>query len=171
MLLYQENVTCCCLHCCEIFTQCLLPASVYISQEQLAQRELASHPCFWLLVGTQPCGYEDTGIKVLDQAYCASSACFSFFWTPSALPRTFGRSFQGSVVAGGKCLLQVLSFVSASTTACSAVVLLSAECRSSAMNKQHQESSAPNACSCLSSKPPFYQGFINDVSPRHFSHF
>lgn len=153
-----------------IFTQCLLPASVYISQEQLAQQELASHPCFWLLVGTQPCGYEDTGIKVLDQGYCASSSCFSFFGTPSALPRNFGGSFQGSVVAGGKCLLLVLSFVSASSIACSAVILLSAEGKSNAMNKQPWGPSAPNACSCPNSKPPFHQGFINHAAPRHISY-
>jgi len=52
VLLYQENSTCCSLHCCELFTWCLLPASVYISQEQLTQcfqqQEPASRCCFWL---------------------------------------------------------------------------------------------------------------------------
>lgn len=120
--------------------------------------------------GTQPCGYEENGIKVLDQGYCASSSCFSFLWTLSALPRTFGRSCQGSVEAGGKCLLLVLFFVSAATIACSAVILLFVEGKSGVMNKQHQRPSAPTACSCQSSKPPFHEGSINHAAPRHISY-
>lgn len=70
VLLYQEDATCCCLHCCELFTQCLLPANVYIAQEQFARGFQQPQPvfrCFFLIAHEAPspawrgCWDEGTG--------------------------------------------------------------------------------------------------------------
>lgn len=158
--------------------RCSLSAScqqVFTSLSSSSPRRNLPHiPVSGFWWDTQPCGHEDTGagLPAASQrtADVPVAPGLAFPGDTGLSPEPLSDLSRAQWKQEENASSSVLSFVSGSTFACSAAVLLSAEGKSSAVNKQHWGLSAPSACSCPNSKPSFHEGFVSHTAPTHISY-